>query len=145
MESAINVPTGDRSPPVVESAVNVATGDVSSYSPVTIKPTVNVDCSSYSPLTIERATPSSEGSLEVIKSENSNSGTGPSDLVNVLWAGDVYSYNVPSFNVLTVALRHIVISFVDQGFFQKVDLHARQPRDFEPRPNFAKSHSSVQS
>ena len=28
---------------------------------------------------------------------------------------------MPSFNALTVALWHVVISFVDQGVFQKVD------------------------
>ena len=65
--------------------------------------------------------------------------------MNILWAGDVYLYNVPSFNVLTVTLGHIVISFVDQGVFQKVGcLHARQPRDSEPCLNFTKSHLSMQ-
>lgn len=66
------------------------------------------NCLSYSPLTVERATPSSDWSLEVIMSENFSHGTGPSTLVNVLWAGYVYSYNIHSFNLRTEISSHLL-------------------------------------
>ena len=34
-------------------------------------------------------------------------------ILDVLWAGEVYNYCIPSFNVITVALRHIEISLRD--------------------------------
>ena len=125
VESAINSPMDDHSrysPPIVESAVNVATGN---SSPVTIKSSVNVH---YPPLSIERSTQSSEESL---KSKNSDIETDPStcNLLNVLWAGDIYTYNVPSFSVLTVTLRHVVISFMDQRGYQKVDAFMQENPD----------------
>lgn len=128
VESAINSPMDDHSrysPPIVESAVNVATGN---SSPVTIKSSVNVHYLSYSPLSIERSTQSSEESL---KSKNSDIETDPStcNLLNVLWAGDIYAYNVPSFSVLTVTLRHVVISFMDQRGYQKVDAFMQENPD----------------
>ena len=127
MESAINSPMDDHSRyshPIVESAVNVATGN---SSPVTIKSSVNVHYLSYSPLSIERSSRSSEESL---KSKNSDIETDPStcNLLNILWAGNIYAY-VPSFSVLTVTLRHVVISFMDQRGYQKVDAFMQENPD----------------
>ena len=139
-----------KSPSVAENQLNATGSDVvessavlsdeasttlprSSYSPLTIEhlPTF---CASYASQLIDRADSSSTTSLErcSVKSPESPAESESSDgnlMMEVLWVGEVYKYTIPSFNVLTVSLRHIRATSTHDCGTEQADVFIRDTSD----------------
>lgn len=114
---------------VVESVTGVAV-DESNYSPVPIKIVKVPTPPSVSSGTADEYSQGcsiSGGSLDPVEPES------PCDsdifLVDVIWAGDLCTYTIPSFSVLTVELRHVEIAFTSYDGYKKVDAFMREDSD----------------
>ena len=100
-------------------------------SPSHLKPLKQQECveESYSPLSIERVeqpqskvlhgslTPSCASSSSSLDKYSDSTQYSTSEYINILSVGNVYSYTIPSFNVLTVHLRHVEVSTTDDSKF----------------------------
>ena len=112
---------------VVESAIGTADGSSLLPAPIEVVE-VPIPTASVSPETAdEYGSSTSRSSLsEAVRSQSCDSNISS---VDVLWAGDFYTYNIPSFSVLTVELRHVEITLTNDIGYSKVDGFMREDSD----------------